>query len=90
MSDTTAAVPRIRRRKPTAAEKRVFGVDVQLDEQNRPIEQGLGAPGHETVEHWEALYKADPSPEVLAAYEAAKVQREQDALDAAEEAEEEF
>ena len=50
--------------------KTVFGQDVQFDADGRPIEQGIGAPGHETLNHYAALAKStrienkfNPSPE---------------------------
>lgn len=49
--------PKIRRRKPTKAQKDVFGQNVKLDETGRPVERGHGAPGHETAAHWQARLK---------------------------------
>lgn len=53
--------------------KTVFGDDVKFDENNRPIEQGIGAPGHETLSHFMALAKStqitaklSPTPENIA------------------------
>lgn len=43
--------------------KRTFGVDVKLDEKGRPIEQGIGAKGNESINHYVALAKYEPSPE---------------------------
>lgn len=37
--------------------KTVFGHDVQFDEKGRPVEQGLGAPGNETMPHYAARLK---------------------------------
>jgi len=58
--------------------KTVFGHDVKFDDKGRPIEQGIGAPGHETMNHYAALAKAtrienkvNPSPENAAAAKAA-------------------
>lgn len=52
------AVPKVRRRKPSKAQRDVFGQNVKLDEKGNPIELGHGAPGHETVAHWQARLKA--------------------------------
>lgn len=42
-------------RYPTDDEKKVFGAHCRIDPKtNRPIEDGIGAPGHETMEHYEA------------------------------------
>jgi len=38
---------------------RVFGVGHKVDEDGKPIEQGLGSPGHETHQHKEALRLAN-------------------------------
>lgn len=38
--------------------KTVFGDDVKFDKDGRPIEQGHGAPGHETLPHFMALAKS--------------------------------
>ena len=50
--------------------KTVFGHDVQFDADGYPIEQGIGSPGHETLNHYAALAKStrienkfNPSPE---------------------------
>jgi hypothetical protein len=67
-----------KRKQPTKAMKKVFGDDVKLDENGRPIEQGIGSKGNETLSHYAALtqtlmlkQKYHPSPENQAAYEAA-------------------
>ena len=59
--------------------KTVFGSDVQFDENGKPIEQGIGAPGHETLSHYAALAKTlrieakyDPTDENKAAAHAAQ------------------
>lgn len=38
-------------------DKAVFGHDFKRDSRNRPIEQGLGSPGHETSQHYAALLR---------------------------------
>lgn len=53
-----SAVPKVRRRKPTKAQRDVFGQNVKLDEKGNPIELGHGSPGHETAAHWQARLKA--------------------------------
>jgi hypothetical protein len=40
-----------------AEERNVFGHDVKHDSEGNPIEQGIGAPGHETANHFAALRK---------------------------------
>lgn len=70
-----------KRKQPTKAMKKVFGEDVKLDDNGRPIEQGIGSPGNESLSHYAALaqtlglkQKYHPSEENLAAYnEAVKV-----------------
>ena len=60
---------------------RVFGVGHAKDDKGKPIEQGHGAPGHETAQHKEALRlaterraQANPnSAEVIAAAVAAGI-----------------
>ena len=58
--------------------KTVFGHDVQFDADGYPIEQGIGSPGHETLNHYAALAKStrienkfNPSPENATAAKAA-------------------
>jgi hypothetical protein len=36
-------------------EKAVFGHDVKHDRHKNPIEQGIGSPGHETLNHFKAI-----------------------------------
>jgi hypothetical protein len=70
-----------KRKQPTKAMKKVFGEDVKLDDNGRPIEQGIGSKGNESLSHYAALaqtlglkQKYHPSEENLAAYnEAVKV-----------------
>jgi hypothetical protein len=38
-----------------AEERAVFGADVKHDKHGNPIEQGIGARGHETANHFRAL-----------------------------------
>jgi len=49
-----------KKRRPSAAQKRVFGFDVQLDDQGHPIEQGIGSKSNQTLEHLRALCTAEP------------------------------
>jgi hypothetical protein len=42
-----------------AVAKNVFGHDHKKDRHGAPIEQGLGAKGHETANHFTALKKAE-------------------------------
>jgi hypothetical protein len=49
--------PKPRRRKPSKNQKIVFGHDVKLDVNNRPIEQGIGSSKQLTLSHWEARLK---------------------------------
>lgn len=39
--------------------KAVFGHDHKKDSKGRPIEQGIGSPGHETLNHFNALKIAE-------------------------------
>lgn len=41
-----------------AEEKIVFGEDVKK-RGGKPIEKGIGAPGHETANHWAAMRKRE-------------------------------
>jgi len=60
-----------RRKAPTAAQRKVFGHDCKLDDQGKVIEQGIGAPGNESLEHYAALARWEPTPENIAKYQAA-------------------
>lgn len=42
-----------------AEERNVFGHDVKHDKKGNPIEQGIGSPGHETLNHFRALALAE-------------------------------
>ncbi len=42
-----------------AEEKNVFGHDAKKDSQGRYIEQGIGSPGHESLNHFVAIQKAE-------------------------------
>lgn len=39
--------------------KNVFGFDYKTDRNGNPVEQGIGAPGHETANHFAALRKRE-------------------------------
>lgn len=39
-----------------------FGVDYQVDADGEPIEQGIGAPGHETMNHFNAMRGREGKP----------------------------
>jgi hypothetical protein len=50
----------LEKRLPMAEAKRrveedVFGVGFRRDRSGRPVEQGIGSPGHETEQHYDAL-----------------------------------
>jgi hypothetical protein len=47
--------------------KIVSGHDYKKDANGNPVEQGIGAPGHETVNHYAALAKAEGQAAVDAA-----------------------
>jgi hypothetical protein len=47
--------------------KTVFGFDYKKDASGRPLEQGIGSPGHETENHYAALAKAEGQAAVDAA-----------------------
>jgi hypothetical protein len=40
-----------------AEERTVFGADFKRDKHGRPIEQGVGSPGHEDERHFAAIRK---------------------------------
>jgi hypothetical protein len=42
-----------------AVRKNIFGFDHKTDKHGEPIEQGMGAKGHETANHFAALKKAE-------------------------------
>jgi hypothetical protein len=39
--------------------RHVFGDNYKTDRQGRPIESGLGSPGNETFQHFQALERAE-------------------------------
>ena len=54
-------------------EEDVFGVGFRRGKDGKPIEQGVGAPGHETEQHFDALCKyGGPEEAALARAKAAK------------------
>jgi hypothetical protein len=65
-----------KRKSPTKAQKLVFGHDCKLDDNGKVIEQGIGAKGNESLEHYAALARWEPSPENIAKYHAAKAEAE--------------
>ncbi len=44
---------------PELLKRNVFGEDYATDRQGNPVEQGFGAPGRHTPNHWAALRKAE-------------------------------
>lgn len=52
----------------------VFGEDVKM-KSGKPVEQGIGAPGRETENHFRAIRKAEGVEAEKAAREAAKAHR---------------
>jgi hypothetical protein len=48
------------------AEELVFGAGFKRDRNGRPIEQGIGSPGRETVQHREALERAAERKKLVA------------------------
>ena len=53
--------------------RRVFGHDHRTDRHGRPVEQGIGSPGHESPQHWDSLGKYEGADAVaLARAKAAK------------------
>jgi hypothetical protein len=49
------------------AEELVFGVNFKRDRSGRPIENGIGSPGHESIHHREELERAAARKKLLAA-----------------------
>lgn len=64
-------------RQPTAMEKEVFGHDVEIGEDGRPIEQGLGSGKKLTAQHLEARRLADQRKALVEDMKIARMTREQ-------------
>lgn len=47
---------------PELLHRNTFGEDYQVDANGRPIEQGVGAPGRETLNHFNAMRKYEGTP----------------------------